>query len=425
VNDLTVLSANNDPYRFDSEKGHQLGRWFADWKTAFLPAPSAIVHLRGLHYMLVAKGDVQKPDGEIYTNTDKNWVWLQSRASKAARWLGYVPFECIRDQRADPPVVFSGDKPEWDGSEAGSHQINPGATVDIPPLLDLIPTITWSRGAPHRQPYRVVLIGEKSSLEDVLRPIAERVKGELFLGTGESSESHISEIAGRAAADGRPLVILYFSDFDPSGHQMAISVARKIQAHVDMRYPALQAELHHVALTLAQVTEYDLPSTPLKETEKRAEHWRAAMEHEQTEIDALAALRPDVLRQIAEDSIQPFFDETLDARVDDLWGTFEAEAEAWFEALPAYAKAKTDISKSRATLLTAARELAETQQRALNTLTLAIDEADDAPEPPEDTIEPEITASTPDALFSTDDDWVTATERLIARKRLTDDDDEA
>ena len=50
-------------------------------------------------------------------------------------------------------------------------------------------------------------------------------------------------------------MILYFSDFDPSGHQMAVSVARKIQAHVDLRFPDLKAELHHVALTLDQVME--------------------------------------------------------------------------------------------------------------------------------------------------------------------------
>jgi DNA topoisomerase VI subunit B len=417
INDLTVLSASNDPYRFDNAKGHELGRWFANWKLFFVPDPTAVVHLRGLHYMLVAKGDVQKPDGTIYTNTDKNWVWLQSRASKAARWLGYVPFECIKDQRADPPIVFA-ERPDWDGLPAGRHQIVSGDQVEIPPLLDLLPMITWSRGAPHRQPYRIVFIGEKSSLEDVLYQIAERVKGELFLGTGESSESHVSEIAGRAAADGRPLVILYFSDFDPSGHQMAVSVARKIQAHVDMRFPDLRAELHHVALTLDQVIEYELPSTPLKETEKRAERWREAMEHEQTEIDALAALRPEVLRQIAEDSIRPFFDETLDDRVDDLWGKFEAEADAWFEALPAYAQAKADISKVRAALAEAAQALADAQKRGVEALTQAADEADDAPEPPDDTIEPEITESTPYALFSTDDAFVTASIKLIERKRL-------
>ena len=299
INDLTVLSVGNDPYRFDNQKGHELGQWFAKWKTFFVPDERSVVHLRGLHYMLVAKGDVQKPDGTIYTNTDKNWVWLQSRASKAARWLEYVPFECIRDQRASPPVDFSKADDQDDDDEAGSRRLLPGDTVDIPDLLNLLPVASWSRGKLHRQPFRIVFIGEKSSLEDVLRPIAERVKGELFLGTGESSESHISEIAARADADGRPLVVLYFSDFDPSGHQMAVSVARKIQAHVDMRFPDLRAELHHVALTLDQVKQYELPSTPLKETEKRAERWREVMQHEQTEIDALAALRPDVLRQIA------------------------------------------------------------------------------------------------------------------------------
>jgi hypothetical protein len=104
-------------------------------------------------------------------------------------------------------------------------------------------------------------------------------------------------------------------------------------------------------------------------------------------------------------------------------GHVRGEGDAWFEALPAHTTAKADISKALAALLTAACELAEAQQRAVGMLTLAVDEADDAPEPPEDTIEPEITASAPDALFSTDDDWVKATQRLIARKRLTDDDE--
>ena len=36
---------------------------------------------------------------------------------------------------------------------------------------------------------------------------------------------------------------------------------------------------------------------------------------EQTEIDALASLRPDLLRQIARDAIAPFYDHELDRRV--------------------------------------------------------------------------------------------------------------
>src|SRR2546430_2085737 len=43
------------------------------------------------------------------------------------------------------------------------------------------------------------------------------------------------------------------------------------------------------------VREYGLPSTPLKDTEKRAGSWQREMHVEQTEIDALASLRPDLL----------------------------------------------------------------------------------------------------------------------------------
>ena len=35
------------------------------------------------------------------------WKWLQDTAAKAARWLGYVPFERIIDNRNDPPLVIS------------------------------------------------------------------------------------------------------------------------------------------------------------------------------------------------------------------------------------------------------------------------------------------------------------------------------
>jgi hypothetical protein len=50
----------------------------------------------------------------------------------------------------------------------------------------------------------------------------------------------------------------------------------------------------------------------LKDTERRADKWSAAMGVAQTEIDAL---QPDLLAQIARDAIAPFFDGTLSRRV--------------------------------------------------------------------------------------------------------------
>ena len=109
------------------------------------------------------------------------------------------------------------------------------------------------------------------------------------------------------------MVVFYFADCDPAGWQMSISVSRKLQALQALEFGGLDIEVHRVALTPDQVREYGLPSTPLKDTERRADKWTAAMGVEQTEIDALAALQPDVLTQMARDAIAPFFDSTLDA----------------------------------------------------------------------------------------------------------------
>jgi hypothetical protein len=60
MGDLTVLSPQNDPYRFDTESGHQNGKWFAEVIARLVP--SGTVHLRGLHYRLAAAGDVIRVD---------------------------------------------------------------------------------------------------------------------------------------------------------------------------------------------------------------------------------------------------------------------------------------------------------------------------------------------------------------------------
>ena len=62
----------------------------------------------------------------------------------------------------------------------------------------------------------------KSSLEDELLPVAERYRVDLYLPTGNISDVFVHMIAKNADADGRPLVVLYFSDCDPTGYNMPI-----------------------------------------------------------------------------------------------------------------------------------------------------------------------------------------------------------
>ncbi|MDQ3350858.1 MAG: hypothetical protein M3501_02685 [Actinomycetota bacterium] len=268
MSDLTVLSPQNDPFRIDTPASHRDGQWLADTSRE-LGVDRHTIHLRGNHYAVIG---TTKPNGRPYENTDADWTWLSQKAAKAARWLGYIAFDRIVDQRNTPPVVregvFAPQPDSWIG--AGSMY------VELPETAHLSPR-AHADGFVAVQPIRLVLIGEKSSLEPVLAPLADRYDADLFLPTGEASDTMIHTMASAAAADGRRLAVLYFSDCDPAGWQMPISVSRKLQALREGFFPDLDFEVRRVALTPDQVREYGLPSTPLKPKEKRADRWRREM----------------------------------------------------------------------------------------------------------------------------------------------------
>lgn len=317
MKDLTVLAVANDPFRVDTPARHRDGEWLAVHAER-LGLANRTIHLRGLHYALLG---VPKPNGTNYTNTDDDWTWLQEKAADAARWLGYIPFDRIVDQRNTPPTVrvFAPPVPR--------AYISVGLDVQIPDAEDIEPYV-GAHGFTGVQPYKLVLFGEKSSLEPVLGPMAEQYAADLYLPTGEVSDTLIFQMARNGAADGRPMVILYFADCDPAGWQMSISIARKLQAFRVLLFPDLEFQVHRVALTPDQVREYGLPSTPLKDTEKRGDRWREAMGTEQTEIDALASLRPELLRNLAHEAIGPFYDASLSTRVWTAYSTWREEAQS-------------------------------------------------------------------------------------------------
>jgi hypothetical protein len=309
LGELTVLSPAVDPYRLDTDAGHRDGAWLGKQFNKVVKRNKRI-HWRGLHYAIVAQGNVKKPNGEIYRNDDDNWNWLVDSAGKAARWLGYIPFDRISDNRNAAPIIHR--KARVDARAF----VAVGVDVVIPDADDLNPT-PFANGFVGRQAYSFAFFGEKASLEDVVLPIARSKGADLYLPTGEISDTLLHQMASDANDDGRPLVVFTLADCDPSGHQMSVSIGRKLQAFRDLLFPNFRFELVPVALTVEQVSALGLPSTPLKETERRADRWRDAFGVEQTEIDALATLQPDVLREIVERAFAPYYDATLDDRVEE------------------------------------------------------------------------------------------------------------
>jgi hypothetical protein len=408
---LTVLSAQVDPYRLDTSSGHRDGKWLAKQLNRAV-ARGKRIHWRGLHYAIVAQGNVVKPNGDVYRNDDDNWSWLIDTAGKAARWLGYVPFDRISDNRNAAPIIHRKAR-----IEAGSF-VSVGLDVAIPDADDLNP-IPYAAGFLGRQAFSFAIFGEKASLEDVLLPIARAKQADLFLPTGEISDTQLYQMASDADHDGRPLVVFTLADCDPSGRQMSVSIGRKLQAFRDLLFPRFRFELVPVALTVEQVRQLGLPSTPLKETEKRADRWREAFGVEQTEIDALSTLRPNVLREIVERAFEPYFDDTLDDRVEEAKAEWEAEAQSAIDE-------QVDAESLAALREEAAERLAELEDAIVSINERLRLSADRFTLPDIDIPEPEIeTEANRQALLSFEDDWIAATRALIARKRYGNESPEA
>lgn len=302
--DWTVMSNLTDPYRLDTPANHRDAKWLAE---AFAMGKLTTIHCRGLHYTIVSLPGLRKPNGEPYLNSFEDWTWLQ-RIANVARWLGYIGFEAISDERNAGPELWLPPSIE----DVGLRIAHDADDLAWPPEL---PQIQIKCQAPHaKQAYRLVLIGEKSSLRTVLKPICQRYEAELILPTGELSTTLLHGMVQRAAADGRPTRVFYLSDFDPSGVHMPVEVSRKIQALCDLKFPGLDIELHRCALLAQQVKDLGLPETPMKDTERRADKWRERFNCEQTEIDALATLQADTLVEIVENDLKPYFDDTLQRR---------------------------------------------------------------------------------------------------------------
>lgn len=182
LGDLTVLSAQVDPYRLDTPAGHRDGEWVAGQLKRVLKRSAARIHWRGLHYAIVVRGNVRKPDGEIYRNTNEDWEWLSTVAGKAARWLGYIPFERISDNRNAEPVIHH------KARVTPKALVTVGVDVAIPDAEDLEPS-PIAEGFVARQAFHFVFFGEKASLEDAVLPIARAKEADLYLPTGEISDS--------------------------------------------------------------------------------------------------------------------------------------------------------------------------------------------------------------------------------------------
>jgi hypothetical protein len=407
--DLMVMS-DNDQYRIDTAGRRGDAQWFAEQVERFV-APGRLIHVRGVFYACVAAPAV-KPDGTAFVNDALHEKWLGETA-RHARWLGYVDFERLVDNKNDEPVWR--DPPE----EADPRAMALAYGLDIDGLNpDEIEIRAHLAGFPLRQRYFLFFWGEKTSLEDVVAPLAKEFGAGLCITGGQISDTLLYRIAKAALDDGRRLILFTLSDCDPAGYwDMPTVIGRKLQALRDLLFPDLEYTLVPIGLSPDQARTLDLPSSPLKEGEKRGALWLETYGLEQTEIDALATLRPDALEEIIRTAVVgPYFDPDLAQKVKDAKDDWEAKAQdeideqidgERLDALKERAQAALDELAAVNAEVEAMRDDIEIEEPVPDLPEADMDVLSEAQEERRDAV-----------LIDSDMDYVEATDRLRAHNEL-------
>ena len=155
-------------------------------------------------------------------------------------------------------------------------------------------------------PYLVEVWCEKTTMNDVLVPLCRKRRVNLVAGAGEMSETQTRLLMERAIAASKPVRIFYVSDFDPAGRSMPVAVSRRIEFYLVKNDYEVDMQLIPLVLSAQQCQEYNLPRTPIKETERRAARFEAQFGEGATELDALEALHPGTLEKLTDQAISRY-----------------------------------------------------------------------------------------------------------------------
>jgi len=317
VRDLIVLANQNDPFYAGTPTDWEMARWFMELWARY--GYSLAVHLRRIHYQHVSQAAPKKHGGQPYENTEGDWGYL-CNAGKYARDLGLLDAKMIVDHRNPAPTIYSYSggilRPEYFIDDLWSLGLPSLDSTDLR-LDDWDPPELGIRGysnAAARQPYHLEVWCEKSTMNDVLHPLCERYGVDYVTGLGFMSDRSAEDLVERAVGSGKPTRVFYVSDYDPAGVGMPIALARRVEWKA-RAIDGVDLKLLPVVLTSEQVHRYDLPRTPVKDTDRRKGKWEMLHGEGAVELDALQALHPGELAGIIRPLIRRYRDATLGSRL--------------------------------------------------------------------------------------------------------------
>lgn len=419
VDDLLIQSKRRDPMMKGTDADHAKAQWFAKWwrRATEGRVDGDTIHVRGVHYFMYqdANERIEPPTNcswNEYRNTEKCYDYLES-AAVLARILGYVPLDGLADKKHGQRTVttYGEHRTEPDLSDMlaptgistptipdpddrAAFLFAPGGGADGVPILrdasesfadyagdriagEILDQIAFDHA--RQAPYHLELWSEKTLpgyITDLANDYGVNVVVE---GEGDLSLTIAHDLVQRISHARKPAIILYLSDFDPKGDNMAAAMASKIawlkqRGDIDQR-----VVIEQLAVTKDQIEQYDLPRQPIDESTHTGTGGKAydtlVTEWEQrrgagaTELNTLEA-DADLFKSIVAEGLSPYVDESIREKNARARESFESDVR---EAIVA-AIQDADLEDARAALeewceeFNARFEEAEPVLQELNTL---------------------------------------------------------
>ena len=260
--------------------------------------------LRQLYYRLVSK--------HLFPNTINSYKRL-SRIMVKAREQKDVPVNCLEDRSRR--ILGRGDTGYSSAEEFLRRRI-----TGLKESYKEFTMPMWDD-----QPNYVLVSLEKDALSRLMSDIANQYSVRTFPTRGYPSFTYVNRMATyiRNRLKGKPTVVLYFGDHDPSG----VDIERDLEDRL-RKYNAGDFKVIRIALTKDQIEQYNLPPMPVKRSDARSEGFLESYGDQSVELDALD---PNTLKFMVAQSIA--------ANIDlDLW----RKKEERIEVLKVWIKGKLD-----------------------------------------------------------------------------------
>ena len=147
------------------------------------------------------------------------------------------------------------------------------------------------------QGFHIEVWAEKETIASVLAKVTEKWDVPLAVFHGYASLTMLHNLAVGIAECGKACKVLYFGDHDPSG----VDMERWCQKTVREFAPDADIEFRRLAVTEAQIRDWNLPTRPTKKSDSRSKNFRG----ESVELDTIEM---PVLTSILDDAIEAYVD---------------------------------------------------------------------------------------------------------------------